>query len=102
MRGNARLAMAKPIVSISRRPQSVLVTVCAKCDGDGRALRRAMKRDLEGREHRAAVRVVATSCLDLCPKRAVAIAIARDAEPTAYYVVDERTAHVRDVVDLIG
>jgi len=47
--GNAHVVMAKPIVSVSRRPQSVLVAVCAKCDGDGKALRREMKRDLKAR-----------------------------------------------------
>ncbi len=67
-----------------------LVAVCAKCDGDPKALRRRLKREFKDRGAKGSVRVVASSCLDLCPKRSVAIAVSDDRGAVAgarYYVV---------------
>ncbi len=65
----------------------MLVAVCAKCDGDTKAVRAALKSSCKRAGKR--VRVVKVSCLDICPKRAVAVAVARDgtAPGTAYFVV---------------
>jgi len=71
-----RADVARPV----RRPwRSSLVLVCRECDGvrafgpkQVRAqLKRAAKVDLP----RKAVRVVSTSCLDVCPKHATCVAV---------------------------
>lgn len=51
-----------------------LIAVCGKCDGDSKSLRRAIKDELKSRGERDA-RVVRTSCLDICPKHAVTVAV---------------------------
>jgi hypothetical protein len=53
---------------------SRLVSVCAKCDGDGKSLARALKSELK-RQGVRGVRVTRSTCLDVCPKRAVAVAV---------------------------
>ncbi|GAC1397213.1 MAG: hypothetical protein NVS3B17_13270 [Vulcanimicrobiaceae bacterium] len=68
--------MAKPIVTAVFRKRDVLIAVCKACDGDGKALRRSLERALADRGRGKTVRVVASSCLDVCPKNAVAVAVA--------------------------
>ncbi len=68
-----------------------LVLVCRACDGDAKGLRRGLKTALAEAGLRKGVRVVASGCLDVCPKRANAVvtigegvlecSILRDAEP---------------------
>jgi predicted metal-binding protein len=55
-----------------RTKWTTLVTVCRECDGGkslAKTVRQAVK-DAAGRE----VRVVSSSCLDVCPKRGVTVA----------------------------
>lgn len=92
------------IVPATFRARDVLVSVCSKCDGDGKALRSSMKRELKARGRGTSVRVVASSCLDLCPKRAVGIAIVdrRGEAGARYFAIDERHADIASVIDLIA
>ncbi len=58
--------------------RDTLVSVCHTCSGDGSALRSALKKEFKRRGCGKTVRVVKSSCLDICPKRAVAVAVAHD------------------------
>ena len=75
------MANISPVVTARlRRPAPVLV--CKKCLGrvaDGTALRKALKSELKRRgsaDGTKPPRVVLTSCLGICPKRAVVVASA--------------------------
>lgn len=70
---------ARSDVTAVRPPKrDTLVSVCRKCSGDGPALKAALKREFDRRGYGKTVRVVKSSCLDICPKRAVAVAVADD------------------------
>lgn len=60
----------------ARAPFREVVVVCAKCSrkAGGEPLRKTLKRALKSGAWGRKVRVVETSCLDLCPKRRVAVA----------------------------
>ena len=96
--------MAKSIVPVIFRSRDVLLSVCAKCDGDGKALRRAIKRELKARGRGKSVCVVASSCLEICPKNAIGIAIAdrRSDAGASYFAIDERDVDIANVIDLIA
>ena len=95
--------MAKSIVPVTFRSRDVLLSVCAKCDGDGKALRREIKRELKTRGRGKSVRVVASTCLDICPKRAVGIAIVdrRAGAGARYFAIEDRDIDITQVIDLI-
>lgn len=64
-----------------RRPwRSSLVLVCRECDGvrgfGPKQARRALKTAAKGALPAKAVRVATVSCLDVCPKRAITVAVA--------------------------
>jgi len=68
---------ARPV----RRPwRSSLVLVCGECDGvrgyGPKQVRKALKEAAKAELPAKAVRVVSVSCLDVCPKRAVTVAVA--------------------------
>ena len=81
--------MKEPIPVKPKWTRGGLVLVCNKCAKDrfveelpetpatGKAigLRRWLKRRLKGDHYAKHIRVVATGCLDVCPKRAVTVAI---------------------------
>jgi hypothetical protein len=63
-----------------RRPwRSSLVLVCRECDGargfGPKQVRRALKARAKADLPAKAVRVATVSCLDVCPKRAVTVAV---------------------------
>jgi (2Fe-2S) ferredoxin len=68
-----------------------LVLVCRACDGDAKGLRRGLKTAFAEAGLQKRVRVVASGCLDVCPKRANTVvtvgegvldcSIVRDADP---------------------
>lgn len=69
--------VARPV----RRPwRSSLVLVCRECDGvrgcGPKQVRKELKRRAKADLPAKAVRVATVSCLDVCPKRAVAVAVA--------------------------
>ncbi len=96
--------MTKPIAIAAFRSRDALVSVCAKCDADGKTLRRAIKAELKARGISKRTRVVGTSCLDLCPKDAVAVAVAdRRAEPgVRYYAVAGSDLGARALADALA
>ncbi len=55
---------------------TTLIAVCSECDG-GKRLAKAMRADLK-RSGARDVRVVRSSCLDVCPKRGVTVTTLRD------------------------
>lgn len=95
--------MPKPIVHASFRSRDALVSVCRACDGDGKALRRALEAELKERGLQKRVRVVSSSCLDVCPKRAIAIAISdrRNVPGTQYVAVGDARKGSAAIVDLL-
>lgn len=87
--------MPKSLVTIRpRRPQPVFV--CKKCltrVPDGAKLRRSLKSELK--QHASAQgtkspRVVQTSCLGICPKRAVVVANAATLRHGDYLLLTDR------------
>lgn len=77
-----------------RRPKPVLV--CKKCltrVPDGGKLRRSLKSELKQRASAQGVkspRVVLTSCLGICPKRAVVLASAASLQRGEYLLLSDR------------
>ncbi|HEU5152408.1 MAG TPA: hypothetical protein VFU19_18105 [Iamia sp.] len=72
-----RADVARPV----RRPwRSSLVLVCRECDGargfGPKRVRKALKARTRAGLPRKAARVATVSCLDVCPKRAVTVAVA--------------------------
>lgn len=68
---------ARPV----RRPwRSALVLVCRECDGvrgfGPKQARKALKARAKAELPPKAVRIATVSCLDVCPKRAVTVAVA--------------------------
>lgn len=87
-----------------RRPwRSSLVMVCRECDGvrgfGPKKVRRALKARARDELPHKAVRIVTVSCLDVCPKRAVTVAVAGVGE-TAVTVSGPRGA--AEVVSRLG
>jgi hypothetical protein len=72
--------------------------VCRECAGEPKPLRKALKQVLKERGRRD-VRVVASSCLDVCPKRATTVA-AGGAGGTRVLVA-KPGARAEDVVDAL-
>ncbi|RYZ75417.1 MAG: hypothetical protein EOP05_07885 [Proteobacteria bacterium] len=74
-----------------------VVMVCTKCSKKivgSEALADDMKKDLKGELKSLrgkAVRVVTASCLDVCPKNRMALAIASRNQDTVALVVDPKT-----------
>jgi len=69
--------LARPV----RRPwRSSLVMVCRECDGvrgfGPKQVRKALKTRAKADLPHKAARVVTVSCLDVCPKRAITVAVA--------------------------
>jgi hypothetical protein len=65
-----------PATKPARTRWSTLVAVCSECEG-GKRLAKAMRAELKQSQTRD-VRVVRSSCLDVCPKRGVTVATMRD------------------------
>lgn len=67
-------------VSTVRTPYDGVVFVCGKCSkklgAEGKALRKSLKKATKELLGEGAVRVVKTSCFDVCPKGAVTVAAA--------------------------
>jgi len=53
-----------------------LLVVCRKCDGYTKSLRRDLREALKARGLAKRVRVVESTCLDVCPKRATTVVLA--------------------------
>lgn len=72
-------------------PTPDVLFVCAECGG-GKSERRRLKTAVKeaGRKHE--VRVVASGCLDICPKHGVTVAHASRSLPTSYAIVDRETS----------
>lgn len=98
-----RVDAARPV----RRPwRSSLVLVCRECDGvrgcGPKQVRRELKRSAKADLPAKAVRVAMVSCLDVCPKRAVTVAVAGVGE-TAVTVAGPKAvagvvAHLREAL----
>lgn len=99
--------------------QSGLVLVCEKCykeripDESPEAARRIgdfnlrdwLKAELKAHGQWGPIRVVGTSCLDVCAKESVTVAIEKDGEPAQVLVldpVDERDDLYRLIVETMG
>jgi predicted metal-binding protein len=87
-----------------RRPwRSSLVLVCRECDGargfGPKQVRKALTADAKAHLPAKAVRVATVSCLDVCPKRAVTVAVVGVGE-TAVTIGDR--AGAGRLVDRIG
>ncbi|GAC1405719.1 MAG: hypothetical protein NVSMB64_10800 [Candidatus Velthaea sp.] len=72
---------AKP----AKAPAPEVLFICQKCDG-GKALRRTLKAAIKESGRKRAVRVVASGCLDVCPKQGVTVARASTGRPATYAV----------------
>lgn len=79
-----------------------VILVCAKCSGEPSVVRKALKKIAKKLGDGQALRVVETSCLGLCPRRGVTVALGRDlaGERPRLHVV-RHGAKVRDLRDLL-
>ena len=80
-------------VARSRRRSPVLVCrKCVKRCAAGREIKRDLKRELKQatRNDPARSRIVATSCLGICPKRAVTVASATSLQNGEYLLISNR------------
>jgi hypothetical protein len=75
-----------------------VLAVCADCAGEPKPLRKALKRLLKERGRRD-VRVIAASCLDVCPKRATTVAACGPGGTRV--LVAKPGARAEDVVDAL-
>lgn len=89
-----RMAQKSAIVTIRPR-RAMPILVCRKClsrIADGRKLKSALKKQVKLRGAAGRVKrpkVVATSCLGICPKRAVAVASAVTLQRGEYLLLDD-------------
>lgn len=87
----------KPVIP-ARLRRAPPILVCKKCLGridDGEKLRKALKSDSKKRSRKQDVkspRVVMTSCLGICPKRAVVVASAATLQDGRYLLVTSADA----------
>ncbi|WP_398470667.1 (2Fe-2S) ferredoxin domain-containing protein [Tardiphaga sp.] len=87
----------KPVIP-ARLRRAPPILVCKKCLGridDGKKLRKALKSDSKKRSRKQDVkspRVVMTSCLGICPKRAVVVASAATLQHGRYLLVTSADA----------
>ncbi len=89
------------IEEIKAPVSETMIFICEKCgrkldrkDADGenlaRSLQKAIKKESKRTDSKRKVRAVLTGCLDVCPKRAVAIAVGQLSEaPLKFYLIDE-------------
>ena len=97
---------SKPVVTARLRRASP-VLVCKKCLGridDGKALRESLKSDLKRRSAKQDVkspRVVLTSCLGICPKRAVVVASAATLKNGQYLLLSGADASAEAAATLM-
>lgn len=74
-----------------------IVLVCRECDGakglDPRQARQVLKHEAKSVLGRRAVIVVETACLDICPKKAVAVAAVGGGWDRAVTVRSQRACH---------
>lgn len=81
-----------------------LVAVCGECSGKDprpKAVRAAIRHAVRAGGRKRAVRVVETSCLDLCPKKAVAVAVAPTGGGLSCHAVGDE-ADLDVVITLVG
>lgn len=79
--------MKKPAARTPVRTKwATLVAVCRECD-DAKRLAKALRGSFKATQQRD-VRVVLTSCLDVCPKRGVTVATTRAGGGVSVAVID--------------
>ncbi|HEX7134220.1 MAG TPA: hypothetical protein VF228_16705 [Iamia sp.] len=86
-----------------RRPwRSSLVLVCRECDGvrgfGPKQVRKTLRARAKAALPRKAVRVATVSCLDVCPKRAVTVAVTGVGETAV--IISTRAGATRLIDDL--
>ena len=83
-------------VSTVRTPYDGVLLVCGKCSkklgAEGKALRKTLKHAVKEHLGKGQVRVVKTSCFDVCPKGAVTIASAGKQSPLTIAVAQPDAA----------
>ncbi len=96
----------KPVIA-ARLRRAPPILVCKKCLGridDGKKLRKALKSEAKDRSAAQAVkppRVVMTSCLGICPKRAVVVASAATLRDGKYLLLSEADASAEAISALM-
>lgn len=89
---SSRNPAPKPVIP-ARLRRAPPILVCKKCLGridDGKELRKALKSDAKDFSRKQGVkppRVVTTSCLGICPKRAVVVASASTLQDGKYLLL---------------
>ncbi len=73
--------------------------LCRACDGYDKSLRRDLKDALSADGLRGRVRVVESSCLDICPKRGTAaVLVLESSREVVVLARDARPGTLRDIV----
>jgi predicted metal-binding protein len=84
---------AEPMAATEAPADKGLVLICEKCGHNQHAsvkdLKSELKHAVKEQHKKGAVRVLLTSCMSICPKDGIAVAVARtDAKPTEFFVVE--------------
>lgn len=88
--------MTRPLRKENAPAERGVVFLCEKCgkgaDFSSKDLKNELRSALKDRGEKGAVRVVLTSCMDLCPKDGIAAAIAPTAQgkPAEFFVAGGR------------
>lgn len=96
----------KPVIA-ARLRRAPPILVCKKCLGridDGKKLRKALKSEAKNRSAVQDVRpprVVTTSCLGICPKRAVVVASAATLRNGKYLLLSKAKASAEAIAALM-
>jgi len=84
--------MSKALES-AKAPNFTTIFVCEKCGhNDARALKSELKEKIKSRGLKGEVKVVLTSCMDLCPKDGVSVALVKADAPPAFFVAGSGAA----------
>ncbi|MEQ9503458.1 MAG: hypothetical protein RIT81_41765 [Deltaproteobacteria bacterium] len=85
--------------------QHATVFVCHECDGKKprpKAVRAFLKDGVKAGGAKRSLRVVESECLDLCPKRAVAVCVARVASGSTFHELEDDDAMKALLSSLLG
>jgi predicted metal-binding protein len=95
------------ITSVKPPVSEALILICEKCgkklsnsdDNPSRALQSALKEKIKSDGNKGVLRAVITSCMDVCPKDEIAIAISKPDGDDRFYTL--KSDHPEDEVQTV-
>jgi predicted metal-binding protein len=83
-----------------------LILICEKCgkklsdsdDNPARELQKILKETIKETGHKGEAKAVLTSCMDLCPKDAIAVSFARTDSENEFFIVSGKPKNIADEI----